>query len=1163
MVIPASIQQARERRMGQKTQLTRQAKVQRQRMEQLKKIRGQEERVKALKTEAERLNNEFIKISYGGDIKTFTAQFNTLPPEIQKYMPINPQNIQDYQKQVISNLQKEVSKAKLREDKYDEKSKEARTTEKKDKYAIKQVEERARARAFENIIKDIQEGKIYSTGEAKRLADIKSEIRGKKRKAVQRKKVAEKLPPISKITKSYVVTKPDGTKILRSNIKGGGFIDSPIESKQLPQVQTTISSSEKRKILQEAFNTKFVNVLSDQNIEQIFRTAATTSTPVIPLQTQVKLDKIDKDKKLNEFEKVRKKREVLGMLGVTATGEVRDVFGRTQAERDLLESLNKKIRTSEVLKQQITPIEKKALIGETMSPSEILKFHQVQIERGEKLNQAQFNNFKILAEKVKTVAVSPFVYANNLGARYRLGEKNAFSNDFKLALSVAGYGLSRYGAGVRDTVNSLIGVKDFSILPKKYEGTNTDGLITKALRGIVEYDQKVFRELGKKGGDVPKLIKTDLQNLFKDTKNKLKSTQQVGQWVLENPTKTALLIGYGLNAGVIKNKKTFLDDPIGTTSYTLGALLVGVGKITKLTKLPDNLNKFYNTKTNKVNQFRAVANFDSQGVAITKINGQIDSTNLLGQKLITNYNLKYNSQTKEIVGQIFHKTEGKLSQQTIKYLDEGPYFLDMKTKIKVNKEILPVKEKNIKIKETKITPKEASYTLGQKSIGVKELSNVEVVTLSIANGVIKESTKLATVSLKKIKPLNSENIKIIKGVSSQLEKVSKIKKTKKFVPLNKNELDFLEKFLKDINYDKVIYNGLDRRTRLAKALGVTKTNPLLKRIETIVDEKGKIKSVIIKQITIVAKGKIKTEIKLPKIEIELPKRRVLNFKSDKKGRLNLSATKLEYKQISKGKLESKTISIPRLIMPLPSQQIKLKKLGILMLFNKIKDEMTKLKGVIKTRDFLKSVKTIEQSIIKINNRLKETTKVKKVKKVIKTKKKIKTKAVVKKKVVKKISPKIIPKPKVTKIVGKPIKRRQIKFSFDTPLKKGETYLFNALYRHQGKVKELKLNLPPNRALKKAIDLIDNTTNRSLQLKIVGIGKDRKDIRKPSLGKFTLRKTKTTLLLVEKNKYSIDTKGEKRGLTIGKLVKPKKKKVSKVKNVSKKKKSSKKPSKKRK
>ena len=98
-------------------------------------------------------------------------------------------------------------------------------------------------------------------------------------------------------------------------------------------------------------------------------------------------------------------------------------------------------------------------------------------------------------------------------------------------------------------------------------------------------------------------------------------------------------------------------------------------------------------------------------------------------------------------------------------------------------------------------------------------------------------------------------------------------------------------------------------------------------------------------------------------------------------------------------------------------------------------------------------------------------------------------------------------------------------------------------------KRIRLKTTKNRALKRVANLTDKTTVRSLDLKVVGVT-DRKvkDIKKPNvLKKFRTKKSKGTpvLKLVEKSKFTIDTRGERRGLSISKALKQKKtKKVRK-------------------
>lgn len=125
-----------------------------------------------------------------------------------------------------------------------------------------------------------------------------------------------------------------------------------------------------------------------------------------------------------------------------------------------------------------------------------------------------------------------------------------------------------------------------------------------------------------------------------------------------------------------------------------------------------------------------------------------------------------------------------------------------------------------------------------------------------------------------------------------------------------------------------------------------------------------------------------------------------------------------------------------------------------------------------------------------------------------------------------------------------------RLTFDSKLPQGTRLSFDGFYRERInpnqpadpktnpiRKKRLKLRLPLNRAIKLTLIAADNTNPRSIEPTIVGITK-KKDIAIPKrlLAKFRLRKTKTSLRLVEKSKFAIDTPGEKQGLSLAKFAK---------------------------
>jgi len=126
----------------------------------------------------------------------------------------------------------------------------------------------------------------------------------------------------------------------------------------------------------------------------------------------------------------------------------------------------------------------------------------------------------------------------------------------------------------------------------------------------------------------------------------------------------------------------------------------------------------------------------------------------------------------------------------------------------------------------------------------------------------------------------------------------------------------------------------------------------------------------------------------------------------------------------------------------------------------------------------------------------------------------------------------------TKKKKKPFKMPKLP-NWGDALPKGKVLVVNPIVRIKGVNKMLKWNTTPNRARKRIESAVDNTTARSYSLKIVGVKKGT-DIRTKKLKKFRPRvgKDKRVQTNVEKSKYAIDTKGEKSGLTLARVLKGK-------------------------
>lgn len=185
----------------------------------------------------------------------------------------------------------------------------------------------------------------------------------------------------------------------------------------------------------------------------------------------------------------------------------------------------------------------------------------------------------------------------------------------------------------------------------------------------------------------------------------------------------------------------------------------------------------------------------------------------------------------------------------------------------------------------------------------------------------------------------------------------------------------------------------------------------------------------------------------------------------------------------------------------------------------------------------------------------------------------KEKKVVPKKVVKK--KKFIPKKVIRKkLVKRQVKRRRIKkkkdvkkkpkkkkalLTLDSKLPKGVRFNFDAQFRERKnpnipynkktnprKTKFVDLNLPRNRAARRVLKEVDRTNPRGVQFVLDGTTKKKDTKPAKILKKFRRRKTKKTLRFVEKSKFAIDTRGEKKGLALSKAIKKSLKKKVKIK-----------------
>jgi len=520
----------------------------------------------------------------------------------------------------------------------------------------------------------------------------------------------------------------------------------------------------------------------------------------------------------------------------------------------------------------------------------------------------------------------------------------------------------------------------------------------------------------------------------------------------------------------------------------------------------------------------------------------------------------------DLVGYYKLGNKDSFIKQKIELIDEGVYYLNKRTDEKIAKIKAPITDAQITLKTKK-------FIRNEPIKGRIRLNNIVGNTLEdTITRIYLGSNKALNKRFKETKKVTQEILDVnsrkqIKTIFNRILKETKKGKSKiqgLEKPLNKQDVKNIESFLKSIDYDKVIINGRDRRTRLARALGLRKDNKLLDAVEIGFDKFGKPNTYLTREIKIKSFGSIEKGSK-PIIKGTRIKTKRVSLKKKKKGQLNLfQDNKIELLIKKNDKLiPQDKINIPGLNFKLDLTPNRLKYYGAIKLFNRIRDT-TKLISSIKALNTLKDFKQLKDGVKSLKKDIKTLQRKinEKEKELIKKTKQpqIQKRAIVQKK---KQSQKqrqrsklknilitkttIKPKIKIPKIsISKPkIKIPKIpplpKLNFDS--KKLDNKVLNAeavfrerKYRNKlaGKnnpiiTKKINIRDTKNRILKRVRDRVDNSLTASLELKIVGIGKKKKDINKPSLSKFRVKKSKNSaiLKLVEANKNRFDTKGEVR------------------------------------
>jgi len=435
-------------------------------------------------------------------------------------------------------------------------------------------------------------------------------------------------------------------------------------------------------------------------------------------------------------------------------------------------------------------------------------------------------------------------------------------------------------------------------------------------------------------------------------------------------------------------------------------------------------------------------------------------------------------------------------------LQVAPIEYNIKRKIEATRKVNKLGFKNLN--EFKRYAKVAEYAKrgDKKALNlIDKLENKRFNNLSKSKGkkVVKKESKELLKSLRDKGAVRERSDKlkqqILKDLKNKEKKPIIIQKGNERVIIKKN------KIIKQINIKKPIKSG---NTILIQEKWV-ETKTIKVKPKQKVKQKQKAKQVLKQKSKTIKKRKIATinkrQIKsLSKLNLFKKLRSLLVFKPISKNKINI---------ISKQKIDAKTKNDIKQIL-----DIALKR-----------KTKTKPKQKPKQKQKPKTKTPIPQKTITKTPRTPRTPRTPQIPKIPK-------RPIIK-----------IPKIKIKKKKGKKIPRGKMQGYVALVRAKGRR--INGKYI-RGRLVRVSKSLPRNKALKLAGELADKTTSQTIKVIEGNIIKKRKDIKRPKI----LRKYKKSKsfknALREKAKARIDTRGEKRGLSLRKALLQRKKKREKAK-----------------
>lgn len=1032
----------------------------------------------------------FFKESTFGNIKDIETEYSQIDPNIRQYMSYNPLQTKTELNNRISEVKSAIDKSNEKERKYKQ----------KDNYVSKKGEQ-GRQRGLEEGLRRLEKGDLLSLND---IYDYASEMRSYYRKKARNKEAKKPTTKSSAKTKYVVKTKsgksyptnnpnfkPKGETV--SGVTNTSTGKTKYSSSSEPEIQIGIKDAKTGEAIQKAsinYPKKTVIKSPSSLVSNKGLTANITQVNSITgIKERVRVD-LSNNKVISRETSQLNKTQLNNVLSLANKDKLQQLTNGIGAGLLVVPQGQKVTQTIIPVIRGLNLPNVDATISNYGSTGAIVETNLLQ--RLDAKNKKQLQNLNILRLNASK---------GNNNARAALIGLQSVPNAFLDVASDTAVGLFQIISNPSQVINSLVNTN------WKQAGANFG-------KRIKSGDPKALLEFltsgaGLKGVKVPskfvdiKPIRT-LPSKFKGLVNNYKQNLRLEKAVLDEKIRKAKLNN---DIEAQKEFKKIVDTVTQEIKQLDNNKLPLVQNSAELARFSNNLQKKNKAQVKKLfeQQTKINENYQKapkQSFTYKQIKPEINS----GYLDAIYDRIRAREKFENFLTNLY-STSGTQYKALKKKINSAGYKLDVYYLKESDPRLILNSGKASKL-QIKLVPKQAKPRQTK----------------------VKKQFVLSGDGKRKIRIDKKKGAKVVKEV--EVKELTKQEQKRLDKQLNANDIQDLKDLSKTVS-KKSVTNTL-RSNKKART-------SVLRTLRTNTQKLQKGSRVLVKQIN---KGISKAR----NVQIKYNKINQANFKKGNKFKDYSKTQKQQLKSFnSKGKTKLK-------------QRLELIK--------STKSEMVKLKGILPfmAKDLGKDIKSLTKQEKVVSQALDKLTQFdssllskadftakSKGKGTGKGKAKTKATKPTLKKPVKKLKKSKPVKPKVKKVrtpkAKKKVKRVRVPSldikDFNSKSIDNKIAVFEAIYRERkdpnkktsktNKVvtKSLKIRNTRNRALKKVADLADKKLIRSINVKLIGVTKKvKKDIVKPSvLKKFTQKKSVGTpvLRLVEKSKFALDKKSEKREL----------------------------------